>query len=237
MKDIKLYMFEENGKKENGTKPKKIEYVDINFRHFLKKESSYIDYLGFKTDLYCDYKINIVTQVCYNIDNLNMYDFGNTEFGGSKEYDLLDKSISKFLDEKKWNIFDENSVEIFNQCCNLGTQETRLDSDYFEFEFIFDNFNEMLNFIISYEKSNPNYNILEDYYHIIFIKTNDYKNYLKTKFWEKKSKQIISKKNSKCQLCSNKNNLFIHHNTYENIGTEKEDDLIILCRECYNKFN
>jgi hypothetical protein len=53
-----------------------------------------------------------------------------------------------------------------------------------------------------------------------------YKSYLKTKHW--KNKQKIKKC---CFICGSKENLHLHHNTYNNLWKEKYEDLICLCRE------
>jgi 5-methylcytosine-specific restriction endonuclease McrA len=42
----------------------------------------------------------------------------------------------------------------------------------------------------------------------------------------------------KCQLCSNKDGLQVHHNNYHNLGNEDIDkDLITLCRKCHSKYH
>ena len=95
----------------------------------------------------------------------------------------------------------------------------------------------MISFIRYYDKIDVDYNILEDYYHVIFIKNKDYKNYLKTKHWKDKRKDVLKRAKYKCQLCSSKDILHVHHNTYENIGKEKKEDLIVLCEKCHSKFH
>jgi predicted HNH restriction endonuclease len=38
-------------------------------------------------------------------------------------------------------------------------------------------------------------------------------------------------------LCRSAKNLSVHHITYENIGFEKMDDLISVCKECHKKLH
>lgn len=238
MRDIKLCMFEDEGKKQNGTKAQKTERMDITFNQVLYKGWSVIEGMKFKEDEFeRDYSIEIVTQVCYNIDTLEMYKDGNLEYGGSEEYDIYDKAFDRLLKEHNWSCFDDNSIEIFNKCEKLATEETRFASDYFSYEFIFDDLEEMISFIRMYDAAKSDDNILENYYHLIFIKNRDYKNYLKTNHWKEKRKKVLKNAKFKCQLCSKTDNLHVHHNTYKNIGNEKKEDLIVLCEGCHKKFH
>jgi len=64
-----------------------------------------------------------------------------------------------------------------------------------------------------------------------------YKEYLKTDHWQRVS--ILAKENAdnKCQLCNGEGVLHTHHRTYENLGHEKYNDLIVLCQKCHEKFH
>lgn len=57
----------------------------------------------------------------------------------------------------------------------------------------------------------------------------EYQYYLKTIHWLQLRNNAIKQSDNKCQLCSNPNNLEVHHNTYERIWQEKPSDLIVLC--------
>lgn len=59
----------------------------------------------------------------------------------------------------------------------------------------------------------------------------EYKEYLGTPHWQKTKKQKVAKK-SFCSVCGF-SNVDIHHLNYENIGCEKMQDLIRLCRDCH----
>lgn len=59
-----------------------------------------------------------------------------------------------------------------------------------------------------------------------------YKNYLLTPHW-KKIKEYTYKKYKACRWCGNKENLNIHHLTYEHLWHEDDRDLIVLCEYCH----
>jgi 5-methylcytosine-specific restriction endonuclease McrA len=60
-----------------------------------------------------------------------------------------------------------------------------------------------------------------------------YDEYLQSPEWQERRQRKLRKAGFKCQLCSGKGALDIHHNTYERLGVERETDLIVLCRECH----
>lgn len=62
----------------------------------------------------------------------------------------------------------------------------------------------------------------------------DYKRYLKSKHW-RGIKEKIYQKYKKCQKCGKRYDLQVHHTTYENLGNEKLQDLLLLCRRCHYK--
>ena len=73
---------------------------------------------------------------------------------------------------------------------------------------------------------------------IFLEKPFNYSDYLKSDHWQKMRKLALSRAKYKCQLCSTKNvKLNVHHNTYENLGNEKNEDLIVLCENCHKKFH
>lgn len=73
---------------------------------------------------------------------------------------------------------------------------------------------------------------------ILISKLTDYKDYLKTYDWNETRKIILKEANYKCQLCGAREvRLNVHHNTYENIGNEHREDLVVLCDDCHKKFH
>jgi 5-methylcytosine-specific restriction endonuclease McrA len=65
----------------------------------------------------------------------------------------------------------------------------------------------------------------------------NYKEYLKSDHWVKTKNLALQRSGNKCQLCSSKTKLNVHHNNYKNLGKEKETDLIVLCKLCHQKFH
>jgi len=64
-----------------------------------------------------------------------------------------------------------------------------------------------------------------------------YSEYLKTHHWQEKRMQAMKKAEFRCMLCSQEGELHTHHRTYENLGREKDCDLICLCSECHEAFH
>lgn len=69
------------------------------------------------------------------------------------------------------------------------------------------------------------------------LKKMPYKEYLQTEHWKNKRKSTLKKAKYKCELCNSKDNLNVHHKTYENRGCEMSRDLIVLCEKCHSKFH
>ena len=64
----------------------------------------------------------------------------------------------------------------------------------------------------------------------------DYKEYLKTAHFLNLKKATLKKWGNKCALCSNPNDLHVHHNCYSWFK-ENENDVIPLCKRCHDKFH
>jgi len=98
--------------------------------------------------------------------------------------------------------------------------------------------NEIFNDWLDYdEKQNNVYNKINDTKELKKLKEMPYKKYLQTEHWDNKRKGALYRAKYKCQLCSDKENLQVHHNTYENRGQEKDEDLVVLCEICHAKFH
>ena len=65
----------------------------------------------------------------------------------------------------------------------------------------------------------------------------DYYQYLRTKTWREKANERLKQDGYQCVLCRSAKNLSVHHITYENIGFEKMDDLISVCKACHEKLH
>lgn len=65
--------------------------------------------------------------------------------------------------------------------------------------------------------------------------TVDYDSYIHSAQWQDKRKQRLAIDDFKCQMCGNKDNLEVHHVTYDRLGNENMDDIITLCDKCHTK--
>ena len=70
----------------------------------------------------------------------------------------------------------------------------------------------------------------------------NFKDYFFTEHWRKirtqyKSFSMKTNKNKKCEKCGCeiKNKITLHHLTYENIGNERDDELMYLCFDCHGE--
>lgn len=64
-----------------------------------------------------------------------------------------------------------------------------------------------------------------------------YAAYRKTDHWHKARAAALARAGSRCQVCSCKTHLQVHHNTYKNLGEEKPEDLVVLCDSCHETFH
>lgn len=65
-----------------------------------------------------------------------------------------------------------------------------------------------------------------------------YYEYIRSVAWAEKRLEAFERAKYKCQLCGARKTFFeVHHNTYENLGNEPPEDLIVLCVNCHNEFH
>lgn len=65
----------------------------------------------------------------------------------------------------------------------------------------------------------------------------EFKEYLNSPHWKEIRLKALARSGNRCQLCSSTDNLNVHHNTYRNRGNEDLKDLVVLCRNCHEKFH
>ena len=68
----------------------------------------------------------------------------------------------------------------------------------------------------------------------------DYKEYIKSDLWKGKAKAAKDRVGWRCQLCNKvgtETTLHVHHRTYDRLGVELAQDLIVLCKDCHAKFH
>lgn len=69
-----------------------------------------------------------------------------------------------------------------------------------------------------------------------------YDDFLSTKYWDAVRNYKLIKAIYRCQLCNKEEKLYVHHRTYQNHGSEHlktyaDADLIVLCKQCHEKFH
>lgn len=62
----------------------------------------------------------------------------------------------------------------------------------------------------------------------------EYEEYIKSNEWQETRQRIFKRDNYRCVKCGASKNLQVHHITYENMGEEKDADLVTLCEKCHN---
>lgn len=192
----------------------------------------------FKREDIPNYCIHIFVNTCCSNDlNYEMYDIDNKcdyhKFGYLYSDHSYFEDLQKQIDEEDENEEDEAIYEPINpEAYDCVVHHTGIREETFRFELEFDTLKEMVNFIEYYGNFDINYNILEDYYHFIFVDKKDYQSYLQTKYWKSISKSLKDKK-GQCQLCKSRYQLAAHHNNYSNLCRETEEDLIVLCKKCH----
>jgi len=61
-----------------------------------------------------------------------------------------------------------------------------------------------------------------------------YLEYLNTPQWRERRVRALKRAKNRCQLCSQKGRLNVHHRTYERLGSERPEDLTVLCENCHS---
>lgn len=77
-----------------------------------------------------------------------------------------------------------------------------------------------------------------------------YAEYLRSHEWKKLRARILRQRGKRCELCgtgqyatvgcvrtSMPSVLQVHHLTYERVGEELDDDLVVLCRDCHKQLH
>ena len=65
-----------------------------------------------------------------------------------------------------------------------------------------------------------------------------YREYLETPDWRERRRRHLLSAGNACQVCNATGvELHVHHRTYERLGEERYQDLIVLCRQCHQVFH
>lgn len=86
----------------------------------------------------------------------------------------------------------------------------------------------------------------EDYDALIFgtvagyRKTPNYYEYIQSNVWKAKADAAKKRAGYRCQLCNKGREdgavLDAHHRTYERLGSERPEDITVLCHECHELY-
>jgi len=66
-------------------------------------------------------------------------------------------------------------------------------------------------------------------------KVTSYHRYLRSSHWEQIRTSALQRAGFVCDLCGTTSDLEVHHLTYDNIGHELPEDLVVLCHDCHRK--
>jgi len=65
---------------------------------------------------------------------------------------------------------------------------------------------------------------------------NSYFEYVNSPHW-KRTCDIMLKKFDECYFCKTKENLVVHHKSYEHCPQEKSTELLVICFKCHKKIH
>jgi 5-methylcytosine-specific restriction endonuclease McrA len=63
----------------------------------------------------------------------------------------------------------------------------------------------------------------------------DYEEYLLSDQWREKAQAAKQRERWECTLCRSTRSLEVHHRTYDRLGHENIEDLVVLCWRCHRK--
>jgi hypothetical protein len=67
------------------------------------------------------------------------------------------------------------------------------------------------------------------------LRSMPYEEYLQTSEWRSRRDRALSRAGWRCALCAAKTRLQVHHNYYDNLGEEADEDLTALCDQCHER--
>lgn len=69
------------------------------------------------------------------------------------------------------------------------------------------------------------------------MKNTRYNDYLQSEAWRVRRKWKLEQADFRCQVCNAGGELHVHHRTYDRLGSERENDLTVLCQDCHGLFH
>jgi len=211
IEDIKYFPEYREDMINNFTKYNKLYKDDANkFMKYLKHSIDTIKRFGFMLAS-IEQKIN---------DNDEEYNKKDNKEKALKLINKFKKSIASYKEEIE--LYKENgSASVCKKCINEYLEEERMSEKRFE------------DFIKRETNYNPSFNIDEYFY----LRNIPYSEYLQTEHWKNIREGALLRANHMCRMCGSKYNLQVHHNTYNNLGNERNEDLTVLCKECHEFFH
>jgi hypothetical protein len=64
-----------------------------------------------------------------------------------------------------------------------------------------------------------------------------YRSYIRSRRWKARRKHYFATHVKRCAACPSKIDIQLHHVTYERLGCERDEDLILLCCDCHTDFH
>ena len=64
----------------------------------------------------------------------------------------------------------------------------------------------------------------------------DYKRYIASNAWRARRLRFIATTKGRCP-CGARDNLHVHHATYERMGSERDEDLRLVCERCHSEIH
>jgi 5-methylcytosine-specific restriction endonuclease McrA len=63
----------------------------------------------------------------------------------------------------------------------------------------------------------------------------EYAKYIRSEGWKQRRDKFRTMWGNECACCQSKENLNVHHINYDNLGNEKLEDVVLLCKGCHIK--
>jgi len=64
-----------------------------------------------------------------------------------------------------------------------------------------------------------------------------YREYLQSEHWQAKRTHILLTRGSRCQQCGALGPVHLHHVSYDRLGCERDEDILLLCTDCHRQMH
>lgn len=151
--------------------------------------------------------------------------------------------------DMRLNAFDY--MDYIDSTFSAGTKEVNLLAKLIFHSIKNEHIKPDLENLIAFKSSNSEFNLVTPDYMVECVNLCDiwlkritkeqfsgkpYTYYLKSYHWER-IRNDIKLRDRSCRLCNNENKLQVHHRTYDRLGFELGEDLILLCGDCHQMFH